>query len=308
MVLGHEGVGVVERVGPDVKKLKQGDRVGWGYENDSCGTCDECLAGVETFCDDRKLYGEANPDQGSFASHAIWREAFLHQIPEGMTDEAAAPLVRISCSIFLYSSLRSPIRNIQFHALTRCKQQCGGATIFTTLLGVNPGDTIGIMGVGGLGHIAIQFAAKMGCRVVVFSGSDAKKQQAFDLGAHEFIATRGATELKTKSKLNRLLVTTSAQPAWDLILPIMASRSIIYPLSVSDKPLEVPYMPLIFKGISFQGSLVATRSVHRKMLEFAAFHKIEPIVEKYPMTEEGIKTALDRLEKGQVIFRAVLIH
>ncbi|KAK2603580.1 hypothetical protein QQS21_004260 [Conoideocrella luteorostrata] len=278
MVLGHEGVGVVERVGPDVKNLKKGDRVGWGYEVDSCGTCGECLSGDETFCHARALYGEANFDQGSFASQAIWRESFLHLIPAGMSDESAAPL------------------------------QCGGATIFTALQGVAAGDTVGIMGVGGLGHIAIQFAAKLGCRVVVFSSSDAKKQQAFDLGAHEFIATKGAKKLETANLLNRLLVTAAAQPAWDLILPIMAAKSIIYPLSVSDAPFKIPYMPLIFKGISVQGSLVATRSVHRKMLEFAAFHDIKPIVEKYPMTEEGIKRALERLEEGKVIFRAVMIN
>lgn len=93
MVLGHEGVGVVEQVGPDAKYLKKGDRVGWGYENDACGHCSECLSGSEIFCAKRELYGGANPDQGSFASHAVWREAFLHPIPDGMTDEAAAPMV-----------------------------------------------------------------------------------------------------------------------------------------------------------------------------------------------------------------------
>ncbi|KZZ92879.1 Alcohol dehydrogenase superfamily, zinc-type [Moelleriella libera RCEF 2490] len=278
MVLGHEGVGVIERVGPAVRSLKAGDRVGWGYEVDSCGACADCLSGAETFCPERALYGEANLDQGSFASHAIWREAFLHSIPDDMPDEHAAPL------------------------------QCGGATIFTALLGVAPGETVGIMGVGGLGHIAIQFAAKMGCRVVVFSGTDSKREQALNLGAHEFIATKGATELGTRSLLNRLLVTTSAQPAWDLILPVMAPRSVIYPLSVSDKPFEMPYMPLIFKGIRVQGSMVATRNVHRRMLEFAAFHGIKPIVEKYPMTEDGIKGALERLAEGKVVFRAVMMN
>jgi D-arabinose 1-dehydrogenase-like Zn-dependent alcohol dehydrogenase len=96
MVLGHEGVGVVEAVGPEVKYLKKGDRVGWGYENDSCGHCQECLQGSETFCAKRELYGGANLDQGSFASGAVWREAFLHLIPDNMSDEVAAPLVRAS--------------------------------------------------------------------------------------------------------------------------------------------------------------------------------------------------------------------
>lgn len=93
MALGHEGVGVVEAVGPQAKFLKIGDRVGWGYEHDSCGHCEQCLKGAETFCPDRAMYGFADLDQGSCASGAVWREAFLFPIPEGISDEAAAPLM-----------------------------------------------------------------------------------------------------------------------------------------------------------------------------------------------------------------------
>ena len=131
MVLGHEGVGIVESIGPDVKTLKKGDRVGWGYETDSCGQCMECLRGEEIYCAKRVIYG-GHPDQGSFSSHAIWREAFLHPIPDSLSDEEAAPL------------------------------QCAGATVFSALRGTRAGDTVGVMGVGGLGHLAIQFAAQAG--------------------------------------------------------------------------------------------------------------------------------------------------
>lgn len=277
MVLGHEGVGVVMSVGPECKVLKKGDRVGWGYEVDSCGHCIECLQGAETFCPERALYGAKNLDQGSFATHAIWRESFLHLIPEGLSDVEAAPL------------------------------QCGGATTFSALNGIKPSDTVGIMGVGGLGHLAIQFAAAMGCRVVVLSGSDKKKAEAMKLGAHEFIATTGAKELTVSTPLNRLLVTAAVPPNWDVILPIMAPRSSIYPLSVSQGKLEIPYMGLIMQGIAVQGSLVASRSLHRQMLEFAALHQIKPISETFPMTEQGIKEAMDKLERGEVYYRAVLI-
>jgi D-arabinose 1-dehydrogenase-like Zn-dependent alcohol dehydrogenase len=166
------------------------------------------------------------------------------------------------------------------------------------------------MGVGGLGHLAIQFAAKMGCRVVVLSGTDSKKAQSLQLGAHEFIATKGkeAGALSVSAPINRLLVTTSAQPIWEQILPLMAPRSVIYPLSVSMSNFEIPYMPLILQGIAIQGSLVAPRSLHRQMLEFAARHGIAPVVEKFPMTEAGIKDAMDRLEAGDVQFRAVLMN
>ncbi|KAK7960321.1 hypothetical protein PG988_011535 [Apiospora saccharicola] len=133
MILGHEGIGVVEAVGPDVKYLQAGDRVGWGLPH---------------------------PGQGSVSTNGVWREAFLHRIPDGMSDEIAAPL------------------------------QCSGATTFTALQGVQPTDTVGIMGIGGLGHLAIQFAAKMGCRVVVFSGTEAKKEQALALGEITVVANK----------------------------------------------------------------------------------------------------------------------
>ncbi|KUI61793.1 putative formaldehyde dehydrogenase AdhA [Cytospora mali] len=237
MVLGHEGVGVVEALGPDCKLLKKGDRVGWGYEHDSCGHCRQCLTGTEQYCNERAMYSYADLDQGSFASHAIWREAFLFKIPDGMTDEEAAPF------------------------------QCAGATVWTALMAYNtrPTETVGIMGVGGLGHIAIQFANKIGARVVVLSGTDSKKEEAMRLGAHEFIATKDQKELKVNSKLDRLLVTTSAQPDWDLLMPIMAAGSTIHPLS------------------------------------------IKPVVQTFPMTEEGIKEAMDKLDNGKIHFRAVLV-
>lgn len=107
MALGHEGVGVIEALGPDCKYMKKGDHVGWGYEHDSCGHCEQCLKGSETYCAERKMYGMADLDQGSFAHHAVWREAFLFPIPDNMSDEVAAPL------------------------------QCGGATVFNALHAYN---------------------------------------------------------------------------------------------------------------------------------------------------------------------------
>ncbi|RYP53538.1 hypothetical protein DL768_001493 [Monosporascus sp. mg162] len=257
MVLGHEGVGVVEEVGPE---------------------CKQCLTGRETHCPERAMYAMADLDQGSFGSHAIWREAFLFKIPDGLSDEAAAPM------------------------------QCGGATVFQALRGYNTQstETVGIMGVGGLGHFAIQFAAKMGCRVVVFSGTESKRDEAIKLGAHEFISTRDKKELKVSRPLNRLLVTTSVQPNWDQIIPIMAPGGYIYPLSVAEGDFKIPYMGLLLNGLTVQGSVVAPRHIHKEMLEFAALHKIEPVTETFPMTEEGIKEALERLEQGKVHFRAVL--
>ncbi|KAM0670329.1 hypothetical protein ACQRIT_007625 [Beauveria bassiana] len=286
MVLGHEGIGEVLAVGPGVRALRPGQRVGWGYQTGACGLCAQCFAGDETYCAGRQMYGQASPEQGSFATRAVWPEAWLHPIPEGLSSVDAAPL------------------------------QCGGATVFTALLGVQPTDTVGVFGVGGLGHLAIQFANKMGCRVVVLSGSDRKKDEATRLGGHRFIATsnlnnkkksKGEEEQEDVWKLDRLLVTTSALPDWSVVMPMMAVHGRIVPLSVGGKDLVVPYAPVLLQGVTVQSALVATRGVHRAMLAFAARHGVRPVVETFPLTEEGAKEALDRLEKGQVHFRAVLV-
>ncbi|GAB7350080.1 hypothetical protein MBLNU459_g0747t1 [Dothideomycetes sp. NU459] len=278
MVLGHEGVGVIEQVGPDVKYMKVGDRVGWGYEADSCGHCQQCLKGTETFCAERQMYGYHNHDLGSFAHKTVWRESFLFKIPDNLSDEAAAPLM------------------------------CGGATVFNALHMYNtlPTDRIGVVGVGGLGHLAIQFAAKMGCDVVVFSGTDNKKEESLKLGASEFVATKGAKELQVSKPVDKLLVTTSFQPDWKLYLPILAPGATIFPLSVAEGDFAVPYMPLIAMGLTVQGSIVAPRAIHQRMLDFAAHHKIAPIVQHYDMTCEGIEKAMNQLDEGNVRYRAVL--
>ena len=278
MVLGHEGAAVVEQIGPNVKNLKKGDRVGWGYEHDCCGACEFCLTGRETYCPERQMYGDADLDQGSFGSHAVWREAFLFKIPDQMTDAEAAPLM------------------------------CGGATVFNALYsyGIKPTDRVGIMGVGGLGHLAIQFAAKMGCDVVVFSGSDSKKEEATKLGASEFVAMKGKTELDIGRKLDALLVTTSVSPDWNIMLPVLAPTATVFPLTVAEGNFEFPHMAMVGKGLTIQGSVVAARSVHRHMLEFAALHNIKPIVMEFPMTESGIEEAMSTLRDGKMRYRGVL--
>ncbi|KAJ6008574.1 hypothetical protein N7499_001375 [Penicillium canescens] len=279
MALGHEGTGVVEATGPDAHLLKKGDRVGWGYEHDCCGHCKQCLTGWETLCRERKMYGDANLDQGSFGTHAVWREAFLFKVPDNMSNEDAAPLM------------------------------CGGSTVFNALhvAQVRPTARVGIVGVGGLGHLAIQFAAKMGCQVVVFSGTDSKKEEAIKLGAVEFYATKGVKDLKISAPIDNLIVTTSSQPDWQLYLNVMAPNGIISPLSVDANDLKIPYMPLLANGLRVQGGIVSSRQVHRDMLAFAAFHGIKPIKMTFPLTRDGVKQSLQTLEEGKMRYRGVLV-
>ncbi|KAJ5203632.1 uncharacterized protein N7498_004511 [Penicillium cinerascens] len=279
MALGHEGTGVVEATGPDAKILKKGDRVGWGYLHDCCGHCRQCLTGWETLCAERKMYATADLNQGSFGSHAVWREAFLFKIPENISNEDAGPLM------------------------------CGGSTVFNALhvAQVRPTARVGVVGVGGLGHLAIQFAAKMGCQVVVFSGTDSKKDEAMKLGAIEFHATKGVKELKLGKPIDNLLVTTSSQPDWQQYLNIMAPGGVISPLSIDENDLKVPYLPLLQNGLRVQGGIVSARQVHRDMLEFAAVHNIKPVKMTFPMTLEGVKESLKTLEDGKMRYRGVLV-
>jgi D-arabinose 1-dehydrogenase-like Zn-dependent alcohol dehydrogenase len=229
-------------------------------------------------CPDRAIYGSADYDQGSFATYGIWKDDYIFRVPDSIPREYAAPLM------------------------------CGGATVFNALsaFGTRPIDRVGVIGVGGLGHLAIQFASKMGCDVVVFSGTDSKKEEAMKFGATEFITTKGVKELKTRP-IDRLLVTASVQPDWSQYLPILAPRAVIYPLSVDPGDFKMPYMPIIKKELTIQGSLVAPRHVHLDMLEFAARHHIRPIIEQFPMSVEGITEALQKLQSGKMRYRGVLV-
>jgi D-arabinose 1-dehydrogenase-like Zn-dependent alcohol dehydrogenase len=279
IVLGHEGVGIVQQVGSQVSAFKVGDRAGWGYLHNSCGHCDECLNSNEMFCPERAMYARANTDQGAFASHAVWKAAFLFHIPDALTSSDAAPLM------------------------------CAGATVFNAmyLYNVRPTDRVGIVGVGGLGHIAIQFSAKMGCEVVVFSGSESKREEAKCLGAREFYATRGVNKLEIGKPIKHLFVTSSRFPDWNLFLPVLAPNATIYPITLAEGDFTIPHLPLLSKGLTIQGSFCASRGVHVKMLTFAALHHIKPITQEFPLTVEGIEEAMAKLEKGEVRYRAVLV-
>ncbi|EEP75393.1 conserved hypothetical protein [Uncinocarpus reesii 1704] len=278
-VLGHEGVGIVSEIGPDAAVLKRGDRVGWGYLQKSCTHCKQCINAQQVYCPDRQTFGSSNTDQGSMAYAAIWNEAFLFKVPDSMESAVAAPLM------------------------------CAGATVFSLFdqFNIRPSDRVGIIGLGGLGHIAVQFSKSMGCQTVVFSGTHDKKEEALSLGANEFYATRGVKEFNDIEQIDHLIVTSSAQVEWSLYLPLLAPRGAIYPVTVAFGDFTIPYMPLLGKGLRILGSAVASLPVHQRMLDFAAQHRIRPLIELFDMNEEGIEKAMDRLADGKVRYRVVLV-
>ncbi|WFD44890.1 alcohol dehydrogenase (NADP(+)) [Malassezia psittaci] len=277
MVLGHEGVGIVSKVGKDVTQFKVGDRVGWGCNHDSCGHCEECWKGIDTLCEERKIYTLSDFHFGSFGDRAVLNADFVHKIPDSLPLKYAAPL------------------------------QCGGATVFGGIKRANiqSVDRVGVVGLGGLGHLAIQFLHKMGCEVVVFSGSNRKKDEAFKLGADEFVAVKENPNLEGVKRVKHLLTTTSEQPDWNQLFKVLGPRSQIVPLGVSMSDMTYPYNDLLLKELSIVGSIVAPRQVHQEMLNFAARWNVLPWIEEMPMTEENINKGLERLEKGDIHYRFV---
>lgn len=194
VALGHEGVGIVHQVGSNVTSFKAGDRVGFGYVKKSCGDCVMCLTARDQYCSQVQLYGYGATDTGSFSSGAVCDQSSLVHIPQGIDSAHAAPLM------------------------------CAGATVWEVLSkpSVKCTDRVGVVGMGGLGHLAIKIASKMGLEVVVLSGSDSKREEALKFGANEFHVLRsGEPTPEGIAPLNHLLLCGSGKVNHDqLVSPL----------------------------------------------------------------------------------------
>ncbi|KIW75373.1 hypothetical protein Z517_10114 [Fonsecaea pedrosoi CBS 271.37] len=273
--LGHEGVGVIIEIGSMVEKLSDlrvGDRVGMGWLQRTCGYCKFCLTGRQFKCQNSEQFGTANLDQGCFGTGVAWDVSTLFKIPDEISSESAGPLM------------------------------CGGATVWGPLYenGFKAGDRIGIIGIGGLGHLAIQFVSKMGMEAVVFSGTESKKEEAFQFGAREFYATKGVTKFEGIEPVDCLLITTSVLPDLSLYLPVLAPYAKIFPLTISMDNIPVPALPFVMYGYSIIGSGGAHPQSVKAMLRFAAEHSIKPVIEKFPLTQSGVTDAMKKLDEGSL--------
>ncbi|KEQ96845.1 hypothetical protein AUEXF2481DRAFT_78474 [Aureobasidium subglaciale EXF-2481] len=296
--LGHEGVGVVATIGDNVTSMKLGDRVGWGWLRSSCGNCSVCVDGYRQYCAQASGFAFCDHEQGAFADFHIIDADFAYHIPPEIPSWQAG--------VFM----------------------CAGASTYEALdaAGTKPHHRIGVVGLGGLGHMAVLFAKAMGCVVTVFSGSfgraESKAEDAFKLGADELrtlsdidttlrpgrseYLSAGGNETQSVSLVDVLLVCCNETPDLEKILPFLARRATIVLMSIQQKPLVVPYMPFILPGHKIVASTEASRQNHLAMIQFAARHKISPWVERFPMTEDGLKSAFERLENGEMRFRGVL--
>ncbi|KAK5733613.1 hypothetical protein LTR17_009603 [Elasticomyces elasticus] len=291
--LGHEGVGTVQDVGEAVTHMQVGNRVGWGWLHSSCGHCTTCVTGYCQYCSEARGFAFSDEDQGAFSDFRVIDSAFAYRIPDSVSSVSAGPLM------------------------------CAGASTFEALdaAGVTAGDRVGVLGIGGLGHMAILFAKAMGCAVTAISSDEEKFADAVSMGADECRSTGElehiwkpeedgivASDDPNPMSINVLLITSNQVPDVEQLLPLLARRATIVLMTIQQESLSIPYMPFILPGHKLIASTEASRENHIKMLDFAGRHQIKPWVEEFPMTTEGITEAFERLETRKMRYRGVLVR
>jgi uncharacterized zinc-type alcohol dehydrogenase-like protein len=271
---GHEVVGKVSAAGEHVAGLKVGDRVGLGWFCQSCMHCDQCMSGDHNLCPD--VHGTITHQHGGFADKVRCHWGWAAKLPEALDPTKAGPLL------------------------------CGGVTVFNPLvqLDVRPTDRVAIVGVGGLGHLAIQFAKAWGCHVTALSRGRSKEATARELGAHDFVATGEDNSLDSvKGKFDVIVNTTDAELPWGSYVDALSQRGRLHTVGAAPK-IESSVFPLIQGQKSLSASPLGSIATTRQMLEFASRHHVEAVTEVHDMAD--INEAFDELENGSPRFRLVL--
>jgi uncharacterized zinc-type alcohol dehydrogenase-like protein len=276
MVPGHEIIGAVTQLGAAVKGLQEGQRVGVGWEAGSCGECQYCRRGEENVCLGWK--GTCTHGYGGYASAIRVDSRFAIPIPGPMDSEQAAPLL------------------------------CGGITVYAPLARwVQPAVRVGVVGLGGLGHLAVQYARAFGCEVTVLSTSPDKQAEASSLGAHRFINVRdpGAVEGAANS-FEFVISTVPVDLNWADYLNTLRPKGTLCIVGIPENDLRLPAFPLIVGAKAVCGSPVGSPPEIREMLEFSARNGIYPKTERFPMAQ--VNEALARLKSNQARYRLVLAN
>jgi uncharacterized zinc-type alcohol dehydrogenase-like protein len=276
-VPGHEATGTVLALGEAAKGLKIGQRVGLGWFSHSCLACHECLSGEQHLCS--LAQGTIVGRHGGFADRVRAQWTWVRPLPDALDLESTGPLL------------------------------CGGITVFSPFLIHDLPSTarVGIIGIGGLGHMALQFANKWGCEVHAFTTSDSKEAEARKLGAHYVHNTRQDGALKKLAKSLDLIISTINAPS-DVsgFLDTLAPKGCFHNVGAVLKPLEVPAFGLIAGQKSVSGSPTGSPTAIDTMLAFSARHSVAPMVEFFPMSK--VNDALERLRAGKARYRIVLVN
>lgn len=284
MVPGHEIVGVVTSVGYHVKKYKEGDTVGVGCLVDSCRVCDNCNEGEQQYCLNGATYTYGFPEKetggityGGYSSQIVVNEDFVLRVSEKLPLEKVAPL--LCAGITTYSPLR------------RWK--------------IGKGDKVGIVGLGGLGHMAIKFAVSLGAEVTVLSTSSHKREDAKNLGAHRFVLTTDEEQAqKAAFSFDYILDTIASKHDYNLYINMLKTKGTLICLGVPPEPIEVASIPFIFQGKEIAGSLIGGIAETQEMLDYCAENNITADVEVIAIKD--INTAYVRMEKSDVKYRFVI--
>ncbi|HEY4086460.1 MAG TPA: NAD(P)-dependent alcohol dehydrogenase, partial [Bryobacteraceae bacterium] len=283
MVPGHEIAGVVTSVGSKVSNLKAGDHVGIGCFVDSCRTCTECRKGEEQYCSVGTVFTyaskdkEGRPTYGGYSDKIVVDENYVLRIPDNLPLDGAAPLL------------------------------CAGITLFSPLKywGAGPGKKVGIIGLGGLGHMGVKLAHAMGAEVTVLSQSLKKQDDGKRLGADHFYATSDPTTFeKLKGQFDLIINTVPAASNWDQFVNLLATDGSLVMVGVPDNAVPVNGFPLIAKRRSIAGSMIGGVAETQEMLDFCGKHNIASDIEVIPF--QKVNEAFDRVVRGDVRYRFVI--
>ncbi len=273
-ILGHEVVGRVTAAGPNAKGLENGQRVGVGWNSGSCMHCRQCMSGDHHLCP--QVQATIVGHRGGFATHIRSHWAWAIPLPEKLNFAEAGPLL------------------------------CGGVTVFAPLMRyAKPTDRVGIIGVGGLGHMAVKFAAAYGCDVTAFTSSENKFDEAKGFGANYVVSSKDSAAIKKLAGSFDLLISTvNVKLDWDAMIGALAPNGRLHVVGAVLEPMPVPAFSLITQQRSVSGSPSGSPAAIATMLDFASRHQIAPQTEHFPMSH--INEAFARLESGQARYRIVL--
>jgi alcohol/geraniol dehydrogenase (NADP+) len=275
LVPGHEVIGTVEAMGSHVHGLSLGQRVGLGWSSGSCMHCEMCLSGHHNLCASNipTVLGR----YGGFAEKVRARAEWVLPLPAKLDPSAAGPLL------------------------------CGGITVFSPLIqfNVKPTDRVGVIGIGGLGHLAIRFLDAWGCEVTAFSGSPAKEAEAKKFGADHFVNSKDPAALaKVANSFDFIISTVNVPMEWAAYINALRPNGRLHFVGALLQPMEVSVFPGLIYQKSISGSPTGGIPAMANMLDFAARHNILPQVETFKFSD--VNTAMDRLRHGDVRYRIVL--
>lgn len=275
LVPGHEVVGTIANVGDGVKHLAVGQTVGLGWHAGYCNECIPCRTGDHNLC--ATAQATIVGHHGAFADKVRALANSVISIPEGIDLESAGPLF------------------------------CGGVTVFNPLVqfDIKPTDKVAVIGIGGLGHMALQFLNGWGCEVTAFTSSEDKKKEALSLGARDTLNSRDSKEIEAAAgRFDMIISTVNVKLDWSLYLGTLRPRGRLHFVGVALDPLDINVFSLISAQRSVSGSPSGSPLTIAKMLDFAKRHNIKPVIEKFGF--DDINEAIKRLRSGLAHYRIVL--